>query len=201
MPRDPRHYDQQYFDRWYRDPEHRVFTAAERARRVAVVISVAEYVLGRRVRSVLDVGAGEGHWRAPLIEARPRIKYVGLDPSPYVVARFGRTRGIELGDLETLDPERFGRSFDIVLAVGFLNLIPAKQLAPALRRLRPLIGGVALLELFTDAEPISGDVREYSRSSARVYRSMLKRIDLTPVGLHLYAPQALTGNLGVLEQG
>jgi hypothetical protein len=30
---------------------------------------------------------------------------------------------------------------------------------------------------------------------------MLKRIDLTPVGLHLYAPQALTGNLGVLEQG
>jgi SAM-dependent methyltransferase len=147
MPRDPRHYDQQYFDRWYRDPEHRVFTAAERARRVAVVISVAEYVLGRRVRSVLDVGAGEGHWRAPLIEARPRIEYVGLDPSPYVVARFGRTRGIELGDLETLDPDRFARSFDIVLAVGFLNLIPAKQLAPALRRLRPLIGGLAFISM------------------------------------------------------
>ncbi len=90
MPRDPRHYDQQYFDRWYRDPRHRVFTAAERARRVAVVLSVAEYVLGRRVRSVLDVGAGEGHWRAPLIEARPRIEYVGLDPSPYVVERFGQ---------------------------------------------------------------------------------------------------------------
>jgi SAM-dependent methyltransferase len=199
MARDPRHYDQQYFDRWYRDPKHRVFTPAERARRVAMVVGVAEYLLGRRVRSVLDVGAGEGHWRAPLIEARPRIEYVGLDPSPYVVERFGRARSIELGDIETLQPERFGRSFDIVLAVGFLNLLPPRALAPALRNLRPLIGGVALLELFTDEDPISGDVKAYSRGSARTYRQMMRRLTLTPIGLHLYAPQALADQQGVLE--
>lgn len=201
MARPPQHYDRRYFDRWYRDPKHRVFTPAERARRVAALLGTAEYVLQRRVRSVLDVGAGEGHWRAPLVAARPQIEYRGLDPSPYVVERFGRTRGIELGDITTFDAARFERPFDVVLAVGFLNLLSGRALRDALDRLRPAIGGVALLELFTDQDPITGDVTAYSRASARTYRAMLRRLDLVPLGLHLYAPSALTQYLGVLESG
>jgi SAM-dependent methyltransferase len=200
MPRDPDHYDRRYFDRWYRDPTHRVFTAAERARRVAVVLAASEYVLGRPVRSVLDIGAGEGHWRGPILRMRPRARYVGIDPSPYVVQRFGRRRGIQLGDIATLDADALRGPFDVVLAVGFLNLLPTRALRAALQRITPLIGGVALLELFTDQDPVSGDVRQYQRASITSYRRILRSCGLVGVGLHLYARQELTDNLGVLER-
>jgi SAM-dependent methyltransferase len=199
MARDGAHYDRRYFDRWYRDPRHRVFTAAERNRRAAAALHATEYVLGRPVRSVLDVGAGEGHWRAPLTRLRPRLRYVGLDPSPYVVQRFGRRRGIRLGDITTLDAEQLDGPYDLVLAVGFLNLLPPAALRPALERLRPLIGGVALLELFSADDPLTGDISAYSRAPAATYRRMLRRLGLVPVGLHLYAAQEVADAVAALE--
>ncbi len=200
MPRDPSRYDRRYFDRWYRDPAHRVFTAAERARRVAAVVAAGEYVTGRRLRTVLDVGAGEGHWRAPILRLRPKARYLGIDPSPYVVQRFGARRGIQLGDIATLEPASLPGPFDLVLAVGFLNLLPARALREAIRRITPLIGGVALLELFTDEDPVTGDVREYQRASSRSYRRILRDCGLVGIGMHLYARQELADNLGVLER-
>ncbi len=59
-------YDRAYFDRWYRDPGRRVATAASLSRKIHLVVSIAEALLERRVRSVLDVGCGEGTWREPL---------------------------------------------------------------------------------------------------------------------------------------
>ena len=70
----------------------RVLPVVQGAVTLGVPVSVDTYK-PELMRAVLDVGAGEGQWRAPLIEARPRLEYVGLDPSPYVVERFGRTRG------------------------------------------------------------------------------------------------------------
>ena len=80
-------YDRSYFDKWYRDPRHRVSTAAGLARKVAMVVGVAEYLLGRPLRRALDVGAGEGSWRGALRRLRPRLDYVGVDPSAYAVRR------------------------------------------------------------------------------------------------------------------
>jgi hypothetical protein len=51
-------YDQQYFDKWYRDPRHAVASRAELKRKVAMVVAQAEYYLGRPLRSALDVGCG-----------------------------------------------------------------------------------------------------------------------------------------------
>ena len=67
-------YDQAYFEKWYRNPRHRVKTVAELARQVAFVLHTAEWVLARPVRSVLDVGCGEGQWRAALRKHRPSIR-------------------------------------------------------------------------------------------------------------------------------
>src|SRR5688500_20208272 len=78
-------FDRAYFDRWYRDPRRRVLDWAEIGRRAALVLSVAEYVLERPVRSALDVGCGEGHWRAPLLARRPGLRYLGVGPSAYAV--------------------------------------------------------------------------------------------------------------------
>ena len=41
-------YDRAYFDRWYRDPTHRVRATGETARKVNMVVALAEYYLGRR---------------------------------------------------------------------------------------------------------------------------------------------------------
>ena len=60
-------YDQAYFDRWYRDPKARVATRAAVKRKTAMVVGIAEALLQRPVKTVLDVGCGEGTWRAPLL--------------------------------------------------------------------------------------------------------------------------------------
>ena len=81
---------------------HRQYSCVDRARRGAgndgkgVFLGVAEYFLRRKVRSVLDIGAGEGAWRAELRRLRPSIRYTGVDPSEYVVRRHGRRRNIRL---------------------------------------------------------------------------------------------------------
>jgi SAM-dependent methyltransferase len=76
-------YDAAYFDKWDRHPVHRVKSAAELARQVAFVLHTAEWVLGRRVRTVLDVGCGEGHWYPALRALRPRIAYAGVNPADW----------------------------------------------------------------------------------------------------------------------
>src|SRR4249919_1723306 len=81
-------YDQAYFDRWYR--EGGIGDRARLARKVALAVATAEYHLERPIRTVLDVGAGEAAWRAPLLKLRPGLRYLGFDSSEYAVRRYGR---------------------------------------------------------------------------------------------------------------
>jgi len=53
----PREYDQRYFDKWYRNARYRVKSPQELTRQVALVVSAAEYILGRTLRTVLDARA------------------------------------------------------------------------------------------------------------------------------------------------
>lgn len=193
-------YDRRYFDRWYRDSRKRVFTPAERARRAAVAIATTEYVLGRPLRTVLDVGAGEGHWRAPILTLRPRARYLGFDPSEYAVRRFGAARNIRLGDVESLASAGLSQPFDLVLAVGFLNMLTPRALGRALRTIRPLVGGVALLELFTTDDPLTGDISKYHLATPHTYRRALSRHGFEPLGLHLYATSESADALAALER-
>ncbi|MGO4776289.1 methyltransferase, partial [Lysobacter sp. 2RAB21] len=103
-------YDRDYFQRWYRDPalkDQAIGGAARLTRKVALTVATAEYHLERPIRSVLDIGCGEGPWRAPLLKLRPRLQYLGFDSSQYATARFGRSRNLHLarfGDFEFLRP-------------------------------------------------------------------------------------------------
>src|SRR5512132_2009708 len=74
-------YDQAYFERWYRDPADRVSTRASLERKVRMAVGVAEFLLGRPIRTVLDVGCGEAPWFPVLRRLRPRIRYTGVDSS------------------------------------------------------------------------------------------------------------------------
>ena len=74
-------YDEAYFRRWYHDRKTRVNSQAEVRRKVVMAVSVAEYFLQRPIRSVLDVGCGEGAWFPHLRALRPKVEYLGFDSS------------------------------------------------------------------------------------------------------------------------
>lgn len=181
-------YDHAYFEKWYRNPRHRVKSAAELARQVAFVLHTTEWVLARPVRSVLDVGCGEGQWRAALRRHRPSIQYTGVDPSEYAVTRYGTRRNLHLGSLENLRQLSLNGPFDLVVCCGMLNYIPQASLAEGLGNVASLTHGVAYLEIFTDADATEGDTSWPTPQSARWYQSTLHSVGFTSIGLHCYVP-------------
>ncbi|MEP6780442.1 MAG: class I SAM-dependent methyltransferase [Gemmatimonadaceae bacterium] len=179
-------YDKAYFDKWYRNPRHRVKSASLLHRQVAFVLHTAEWVLGRPVRSVLDVGCGEGNWRAPLKKLRPSLKYTGVDPSEYAVQRFGKRRNIVRGSIENLSTLSLRGPFDLLICCGMLNYVPSSQLAAGLKAVSSRMGGMAYLEIFTNGDDTEGDTSWPAPHSKQWYQTVLKSAGLTSVGLHCY---------------
>jgi hypothetical protein len=196
-------YDKAYFDKWYRSRQHRVRSPAQIRRIVAFTLAAAEYVLDRPVRTVLDVGAGEGHWQPILKGLRPKLRYIGVEPSTYAVERFGKRRGLRLGSVEALDRlglhAEYPEGFDLVVCCGVLNYVNAKVLGSALEQLQLHTGGLAWLELFTKHDDIEGDVAALRPRSAEWYRDRFRASGFVPCGMHLYAPQDLAAGLTALE--
>jgi SAM-dependent methyltransferase len=192
-------YDRRYFDRWYRSARWQVVTGAELARRARMVIALSEYLLERPVANVLDVGCGEGAWYAALRALRPRIRYLGLDPSPYVVQRFGARRHIRSGSFELLGDLRDMRPFDLVLCVDVLHYLPSTAIEQGLAHLGPLTGGLAYLPVFASGDAFEGDRRELRRRPAAYYRRAFAGAGLRPCGPHCYASSAVAERATALE--
>jgi SAM-dependent methyltransferase len=194
----PKIYDRAYFDKWYRDPAHAVHSPADVRRKIAVAVALAEYCLGRPIRNVLDVGCGEGQWRAPLRRLRPKLDYRGLDTSEYVLARYGRSRQIgpaRFGDLASL---RFERPFDLILCANLLHYIGAGEIRRGLSGLDELLAGVAFIEVYARGDDTVGDDEDYVARTPAWYRRSFARAGLTAVGPYTYAgSQARTQLLGL----
>lgn len=189
-------YTSAYFDRWYRS-ENRVHSPADRMRTVRMVVGVADYMLGRPIRSVLDIGAGEGQWRGALRRIRGAIRYAGVDPSEYAVGRYGRRRNIRLGTLGSLPPEVTGRSYDLIVCSGVLNYLPTAELRAGLAEVSQLATGVAFLELFTDRDDVQGDTR--GRRRGTLYRSLLRDLGFRQCGPHAYIGPRFEGEVVEME--
>lgn len=163
-------------------------------RRVRLAVSVAEYLLERRVRSVLDVGCGEGTWRAHVKRLRPRARYVGVDSSAYAVRRFGRRRNLKLGTVGGLDRLDLGGAgrFDLVVCSDVLHYVSTPELSRGLRAIARLCGGVAFLEFFTREDDTLGDDEGFMRRGAATYARLLRAAGLVHAGMHCYVgPQFL----------
>ena len=193
-------YDRAYFDRWYRNPRSRVVTPAVIARKAHLVVSVAEYFMDGVVRSVLDVGCGEGAWYNALMRMRPSIHYLGIDPSPYVVERFGRRRNIRLGSFGDVGEHAKGRMFDLIVCSDVMQYVPPPELRRGLSQIAGHLNGVAFLEAHTTADHMTGDMREWHRRTPRYYRRLFAEAGLVACGPHCYLGEPLQDVANALER-
>lgn len=196
----PKSYDRDYYERWYHDPTRRVITPAAVARKVRLVVGIAEALLERPVRTVLDVGCGEGAWRAHLRRLRPRVRYTGVESSDYAVRRFGRARDIRQGRFGTLGEVPLEGPYDLVVVCDVLHYVPDAELDPGLRAIASVLSGVTYLEAYTIDDAIEGDRRAWHHRGAEEYRRRFRRAGLTGVGMHCYVGPALAPLTAALER-
>ena len=190
-------YDRAYFDRWYRDGD--IGGRKRLARKVALAVAIAEYHLERPLRTVLDIGCGEGAWRAPLLKLRPKAAYLGFDASEYAVSRFGRSRNLHyarFGDFALLRP---CPPVDLLVCSDVLHYVPTRELDKGLPGLAALCGGVAFLEAFAREDAAEGDEHDFLSRPARFYRRRLDALGFTALGSHCWLSPALRGTTTALE--
>ena len=192
-----KHYDKAYFDTWYR--QRGIGDPKRLARKVALAVATAEYHLERPVRTVLDIGCGEGAWRAPLLKLRPKLHYLGFDGSEYAIARFGRRRNLHLasfGDFALLRP---CPPVDLLVCSDVLHYLDARELDRGLPGLAELCGGVAFLETFTREDRAVGDEHEFQQRPASFYRRRFGALGFEQLGSHCWLSPALQGQATALE--
>lgn len=196
----PERYDRAYFERWYRDPETRVKSSVAIRRKAALALSVAEYYLERPVRTVLDVGCGEGNWLPALRSLRRGIRYTGIDSSRYAVERYGKARNIRLGSFSTLEELRLADSYDLIICSDTLFYLDLEELKQGLASLAPRASGVAFLELYTSQDSLTGDFPRKGLQTAVSYRKLLQCHGFLPVGSHCYLGPSMHGTAMEMER-
>ena len=190
-------YDRAYFDQWYR--QRGIGGARRLERKVALAVAMAEYHLERPLRSVLDIGCGEGAWRAPLRRLRPKAGYLGFDSSQYAVERYGRSRGIHFarfGDFALLRP---CPPADLLVCSDVLHYLSTRELDRGIPGLAELTGGVAFLETFAREDGAEGDEHDFQTRPARFYRQRFEAVGFTQLGSHCWLSPRLRGTSTALE--
>jgi SAM-dependent methyltransferase len=191
-------YDRAYFDHWYRSARAVVRPDVVR-RKVRLALAAAEYMLGRELRTVLDIGCGEAPWRTELKRMRPRVQYLGTDTSEYVVERYGKARNIRLAGMGELDGLKLRKSYDLIVCADMLEYIPRDEMARGLRTIARVLGGVAYLEAFTTADELVGDREGWHHRTPAMYRRAFKTAGLISCGLNCYITEAGLARMNALE--
>lgn len=151
-----------------------------------MAIAVTEFLIGRRVRTILDVGCGEAPWFPVVRRLRPEASYVGVDSSEYVLERFGAARNIRRGSLGELGTMRLRRDVDLIVCADVLQYVETPELEHGLRAIRRLLGGVAYIEAFTTEDEMEGDRSGWHERTAAQYRRLFRRAGLTQCGPYCY---------------
>lgn len=196
----PKLYDRAYFDRWYRHPALRVTGRQVLERKVRLAVATAEYYLGRPIRSVLDVGCGEGAWRAPLLRLRPALQYRGIDPSAYAVARHGARRNLQQVRFGQLEHLRFGPPVDLLVCSDVMHYVPTRELRRGLSGFRELCQGMAFLETFSREDDPDGDREGFIARRAGWYRRAFADAGFLACGSHCWLSPALADEAAALER-
>ena len=190
-------YDRAYFDKWYRGPS-RVTNFAEQRRKVTMVLATTEYFLRRALRSVLDIGCGEAPWFVHLKALSPRISYLGVDPSDYVVRAFARHRNVRSGSFNDLSA--VSGTFDLVVCSDVMHYLTDDEIRKGLPVVMRHMGGAAFFEVFTKEDRVSGDIDGFHSRRARWYRETFRDAGLTNVAPFLWLAPNIAEDVSELER-
>lgn len=194
----PKRYDRAYFDRWYRGPDAPL-GEGDLERAVALAVAATESVLARPLRSVLDVGCGEGRWQPVLGRFRPDATYLGIDPSEYVIERFGERRNLRRGRFEDLAYHVVDEPFDLVVCSDVLHYLGDDEIVAGLGPLVDRTGGVAVLDVFTGEDDPEGDRADFRPRPASWYRKAFAEAGLVAIGLQMWVPEDVAEDLEALD--
>lgn len=192
-------YDRAYFDRWYRGPDAPVGKLDALERHVALAVAVAESVLDRPLGTVLDVGCGEGRWQPVLHRLRPEAAYLGIDPSAYAVEHFGESRNLRLGSFDELEFHDFDEPFDLVVCADVLHYLDDETVLRGLDTFVDLVGGVALVEVFTADDHAEGDREGFHLRPPEWYGRAFTAAGLVPVGLQFWVHHEIARALDAMD--
>jgi SAM-dependent methyltransferase len=190
-------YDRKYFERWY---QGRALSGAALLRQAELAVALTEAMLSRRLRSVLDVGAGEGRWLPLLRSLRPNLRYLGVEPSEWAVGRWGRRRNLIQGDLMRLGSLGIAGPFDLVLLNDVLHYLPSATLRQGLITIAPFVDGLLFAPTFTVNDEIVGDKVEFQQRDASTYRRAFRAAGMRQVGPWAWTPRDRYEELAELER-
>jgi SAM-dependent methyltransferase len=143
-------FDEEYYRRFYERPETRASGPDEFRRLSQFVFGYVEY-LEIPIREVLDLGCGLGRWKAAVAARYPEANYTGVDPSPYLVERFGWVRG-------TADGFRSRRKYDLIICQDVLPYLDRRGIKDALANIARLTRGAAYIQIVTSQDWDNGVV-------------------------------------------
>jgi predicted TPR repeat methyltransferase len=166
-----------------------------------LAVACAEYYLERPVRTVLDIGCGEGAWRAPLLKLRPKLRYLGFDSSEFAVSKYGPRRNLHYAHFSDFAQLRPCPPVDLLICADVLHYLPSRELQRGLPGLAELCGGVAFLETFAREDEFEGDHVGFQARPAAWYRKQFSAHGLQSVGSHCWLSPALADEAATLERG
>jgi trans-aconitate methyltransferase len=134
-------FDSAYFRKYYFNSATRVTTAGEMRGRAQLIAAVLRHA-GIPVRSILDAGCGIGLLRKAFAAVLPRARYMGLEASEYLCARYGWVRG----SVVDFSP-RSARN--LVVCYDVLQYLNDDDAARAIRNLAKLTNAAAYVSALT----------------------------------------------------
>jgi trans-aconitate methyltransferase len=186
-----------YFRRYYKDSDSRVYGAREIDHLARGVTGFIKW-LGGEIRSVLDVGAGTGLWRAWFRRNLPAAKYRSVDISAYACKTYGHERR----DITTW---RAREEFQLIVCQGVLPYLSDRACVRAVANMAAMCGGFLYLEAITARDLRDVCDRDRTDTAVRARTGAFYRRALAPhfqpLGLGLYHARRIDRPFFELERG
>lgn len=188
-------FDAAYYRRFYEDPATRVYTEEEHDALASFIFGFARWN-HLTIKSVLDIGAGVGHWKRWLAAHHPAVRYTGTEVSQAMCKQYGHQN-------RDIARWRDRKQHDLILCQGVLQYLPDPDVAPAIANIAAMSRGLVYLEITTrgdlrdscDLEKTDQDI--YVRN-ASYYRGLLGK-HFTTVGCGLFWPKDVPAPFYELE--
>ncbi len=139
-----RRFDEAYYERFYENPETKIYGPEEHANLAQYVFSFARWN-AIEINTVLDIGAGVGLWKRWIEENAPEVKYTGTEVSHAMCRRHGYQH-------RDIARWRDRKKYDLIICQGVLQYLADPDIAPAIANIAAMAGGLVYFEALTRAD-------------------------------------------------